>query len=263
MRPTALVTDMSEIAIRTSVADGVARVVLDNPPLNILTRAVLGELRYELTRLAREPDLRVLVLAALGKHFSAGADVAEHVPPLFRDLIPEFVDTVSAIADFPVPSIASVQGRCLGGGFELAAAADLIVAAESALFGQPEIKLGVFPPAACVVLPRRCGRGLAAELLYTGEPIAAAQAREAGLVREVVPDAQLNAAVAALAQRIARHSAAALRLTKQCVREACAGERQALHRAGQVYVDELMATDDAVVGLTAFLEKRAPAWRHQ
>jgi len=254
---------MTEIELRTTVADGIARVMLDHPPLNVLTRGVLAELRQALRRLAEQRDLRVLILGACGKHFSAGADVAEHMPPVFRDLIPEFLETVLAVVDFPIPVIAAVQGRCLGGGFELISAADIIIASEDAMFGHPEIKLAVFPPAACVLLPARCSWGAAAELLYGGEPITAVQAREAGLVRDVVPADRLDATVAALAQRIARHSAVGLRLTKRCVRETWLIQREMLWRAGRIYADDLMATEDAVVGLAAFLEKRQPVWRHE
>ncbi|MBI2071988.1 MAG: enoyl-CoA hydratase/isomerase family protein [Gemmatimonadetes bacterium] len=254
---------MTEIALRTTVADGIARVMLDHPPLNVLTRDVLAELRQALRSLAERRDLRVLILGASGKHFSAGADVAEHMPPVFRDLIPEFLETVLAVVDFPLPVIAAVQGRCLGGGFELISAADIILASEDAIFGHPEIKLGVFPPAACVLLPVRCHWGVAAELLYSGEPIAAAHAREAGLARDVVPLDRLDATVAALAERIARHSAVALRLTKRCLRETWLIQREMLWRAGRIYSEDLMATEDAVVGLAAFLEKRQPVWRHE
>ena len=254
---------MTEIALHTTVADGVARVVLDHPPLNILTRDVLAELRQTLRRLVDQRDLRVLVLAATGKHFSAGADVAEHMPPAFRELIPEFVETVLAIGDFPLPVIAAVQGRCLGGGFELISAADIIIASEDATFGHPEIKLGVFPPAACVLLPIRCVWGVVSEVLYTGEPITAAQARAAGLARDVVPLDRLEATVTALAGRMARHSAVALRLTKRCLRETWLVQREMLWRAGRIYTEDLMATEDAVVGLAAFLEKRQPVWRHE
>jgi cyclohexa-1,5-dienecarbonyl-CoA hydratase len=253
---------MSEIALHVAVADGIGRVTLDNPPLNVLTRGVLAELRQTLRRLAEQRDLRVLLLSAAGKHFSAGADVAEHMPPVFRDLIPEFVETVLSLADFPLPVIAAVQGRCLGGGFELVTGADIILAAEDATFGQPEIKLAVFPPAACVLLPALCHRGTAAELLYTGDPMTACQAHEAGLVREVVAAGELDAAAVALARRIARHSAAALRLTKRCVRDAWVVQRELLFRASRLYVDDLMETDDAVAGLAGFLEKQQPVWRH-
>ncbi len=159
------------MTVTRTLAGGIGRVRLDHPPLNILTREVLARFRSALETLAAEPGLRVLLLSAAGKHFSAGADVREHLPPEHTGLIPEFVETIAALDAFPLPVIAAVQGRCLGGGFELVQAADIVVAAESALFGQPEILLGVLPPAACALLPRRVPRGVAAELIYGGDPI--------------------------------------------------------------------------------------------
>lgn len=247
----------------TPTANGVGQVVLDAPPLNILTRRVLAGLRTELARLQAEPALRVLVLSATGKHFSAGADVGEHLPPEYGELIPEFLETVAALATFPLPTIARVQGRCLGAGFELAQAADLVVAAEGASFGQPEILLGVAPPAACALLPELTSRGVAAEIVFTGDPLPAREAERAGLVWRVVPDAELDKATQELAARIARHSAAALRVTKQMLAAGrLAARRAALREAGDLYTGELMRTHDAVEGLTAFLEKRQPSWSH-
>jgi cyclohexa-1,5-dienecarbonyl-CoA hydratase len=245
------------------VEGGLGRLVLNHPPLNILTREMLASLRGDLASLAAEPSIRVLLLAAEGEHFSAGADVGEHLPPAYQDLIPEFVDTVRALAEFPLPVIAVVRGRCLGGGFELVQAADMIVAAESASFGQPEILLGVLPPAACVLLPDLCPKGIAAQVIYTGESLSAEQALQAGLVVQVVPDAELEQAASSLASRVARHSAAALRIAKRMVRGGRSGDiSRALAEAGRVYCDDLMCTGDAVEGLRAFMEKRRPAWSH-
>lgn len=244
----------------TSVTDGIGRVTVHHPPLNILTRAVLGSVRDAFASLATTPDLRVLLLSAEGKHFSAGADVGEHLPPDFREMIPEFLDTVAAIEAFPLPVIAAVQGRCLGGAFELIQAADIVIAGHGASFGQPEILLGVLPPAACIILPERCAYGHAAELLFTGDPMSAADAHRIGLVQRVVPDDQTEQEAVTLARRIARHSGAALRLTKRALRRTHETE---FARVGSLYIDELMATRDAVEGLEAFQEKRTPAWSHQ
>jgi cyclohexa-1,5-dienecarbonyl-CoA hydratase len=250
--------------VRALLEDGLGRVVLDNPPLNILTRQVLAELRGELDRLAAEPSLRVLLLSAEGKHFSAGADVGEHLPPTHEELIPEFIGTVTAIEGFPLPVVAAVQGRCLGGGFELVMAADVIVASESAVFGQPEIVLGVLPPAACALLPDLCPPGVAAELVFTGDTLTATEAEGAGLVRRVVPDEELDEVALDLARRVSRHSAAALRVGKRMLRGARGSDHAAeLSRAGQLYVEDLMSTQDAVEGLQAFQEKRKPAWSHR
>lgn len=247
----------------TVVEAGIGRSVLDNPPLNILTSDVLRRLEAELRVLADQSDLRVLLLTAAGKHFSAGADVGEHLPPHHLSLIPLFLETVAALDAFPVPVVAAVRGKCLGGAFELIQAADLIVAGEGATFGQPEIVLGVVPPAACVLLPERLPPGLTARVIYSGDQITAAEAERGGLVARVAPDDAVDAVALELAQRIARHSAAALRAAKRSLRGTGAPARHAaLRHAGHVYLHELMETHDAVEGLRAFTEKRQPVWRH-
>lgn len=252
------------MTIRTSVEDGVGRIVLDQPPLNILSQKLLGDLREELATLEADKTLRVLVLSAEGKHFSAGADVGEHLPPAYEQMIPQFIDTVAAIDSFPLPVIAAVKGRCLGGGFELAQAADMIVAGEGAVFGQPEIMLGVLPPAACAVLPDICASGQAAEIVFTGESLSAQEAQQAGLVLRVVPDDRVEVEALDLADKIARHSAASLRVTKRAFRSGLADRRAAaMAEVDKIYVDELMRTEDAVEGLQAFLDKRKPTWKHQ
>lgn len=244
--------------------EGIATLSIANPPLNILTRAVMAGLRESLERLSHVAELRVLLVLAEGKHFSAGADVSEHLPPSFRELIPEVVRTIEAVATFPLPVIAAVRGRCLGGGFELAQACDLIVAGQGASFGQPEIALAVTAPVACVLLPRRIGYGHAAELLFGGESIDAGRALAMGVVQRVVPDADLEECAWALAERIARHSAAALRATKRTLLLTAGDTRaDALRKAGEVYLDELMTCADPVEGLEAFLAKRTPVWRHR
>ena len=239
--------------------NGVARITLDHPPLNILTRHLLGGLRTSLSQLTGDASVRVLLLTATGSHFSAGADVGEHLPPHHLSLIPEFLDTVQALDSFPVPVIAAVRGRCLGGGFELVQPADVIIAGESASFGQPEIRLAVFPPAACVLLPERLPRSIAARVIFTGDSLDAAEAEHHGLVAAVVPDDQVDQKALDLARRIARNSGAALRAAKRSLREA--SHADALRQAGRRYLHELMATHDAVEGLRAFAEKRVPAWR--
>jgi cyclohexa-1,5-dienecarbonyl-CoA hydratase len=256
---------MNEMApLRLVSDDGIAQLTLESPPANILTRSVMRELRAALEGLTADRTLRVLVLGAAGRHFSAGADVGEHLPPEYRVMIPEFLATVACLHAFPVPVIAAVRGRCLGGAFELVQAADMVVAGENAQFGQPEILLGVFPPAACAMLPALAGAQRAAELLFAGDAIGAAVARDWGLVSRVVADDAVDAEALALAQRIARHSAAALRSTKRALR-ACtqAAVTRALDAAGHIYTDDLMQTADAVEGLTAFVEKRQPEWAHR
>ena len=250
--------------VRTEVMEGVAIVTLHRPPVNVLTLALLRELERDLERLAGLSDLRALVLQAEGKHFSAGADVGEHVEPAYRELIPAFLHTLETLASFPLPTIAAVRGRCLGGGFELVQMADIVVAGSSASFGQPEIQLGVTAPAACAVLPRRTSPGTAAEILFTGEPMDAARALACGIAQRVVPDERVEEEARAIARRCAGMSGAALRATKRTLRAAAVLPRgEAFGVAASIYMDELMRTADANEGLGAFLEKRAPVWRHR
>lgn len=250
--------------VTTAMSDGVGRLVVNNPPMNILTRAVLGGLREGLSTLEADAELRVVLLTAQGKHFSVGADVGEHLAPHYQDMIPEFIDTVKALLAFPLPIVAGVRGRCLGAGFEIATVADIVVAGEGASFGQPEIMLGVLPPAACAVLPELCPWGVAADLVLTGDSIEAAEAHRVGIVRSVVADEMVDQAAMELAKRIARHSAAALRLAKRALR---LGRSQRLERAldgaSALYTGELMHTADAVEGLQGFIEKRRPTWKHR
>jgi len=250
--------------IESTIAEaGIGRIVLDHPPLNILTGDVLRRLKAELQALEGQSDLRVLLLTAAGPHFSAGADVGEHLPPHHLSLIPLFLETVAALDAFPVPTVAAVQGKCLGGAFELIQAADLIIAGEGASFGQPEIALGVFPPAACVLLPERLPAAFVSRVIYQGESITAADALQGGLLARVVAEASLGDAALEEARRLARHSAVALRGAKRVLRGARGVARAAaLRDAGHLYLHELMETHDAVEGLRAFTEKRRPVWRH-
>lgn len=254
---------MSDMTVSIDADGGLARVTLANPPRNILTRATLADLREALERFAAEPALRALLLAAEGPNFSAGADVGEHLPPQHEALLGEFIQTIRAIDQFPLPVVAAVRGLCLGAGFELVLAADIVLAAESARFGQPEILLGVFPPAACAYLPEWLPRGAAAQLVFTGDAMDAAEARRLGLVLDVVPDPVLTEAALALTERITRHSAPAVRAAKAALGFGRAPRCGALRQAGRIYLDKLMRAEDPVEGLHAFLEKRTPAWSHR
>ncbi len=254
---------MTAPLVHTFHENGIARITIDHPPLNILTRGLLAEFRDQVALLEGEETLRALIVDAAGKHFSAGADVAEHLPPECDAMIPEFAETMRAVHTFPTPVIAAVQGKCLGGGCELAIAADLIVAADSAVFGQPEIMLGVLPPAACALLPGRLPAGMLTEVVLTGDPVAAKEWHRVGLVNRLVSNGEVAASALDLAERIARHSAAAVRAGKRMLREGAGDRSDALARTAERYLDDLMATHDAEEGLRAFLEKREPSWTHR
>jgi len=252
---------MSYQYLHLTVADGVARLTLDRPPLNVITIAVMRELQAALDALATEPGLHALVFAGAGRAFSAGVDVGEHLGATHTAMLAEFHAVFERLAALAVPTVAVVHGRALGGGCELAAFCDFVLAADTAELGFPEIRLGVFPPVAAAVLPPWLGARALLRLVLTGEVISAAEAERLGLVTRVVPAAELEAATDALLGRLRGLSAAALRATRRAMWAAEGGWRARLARAEAIYREELMATHDATEGLTAFLEKRQPVWQ--
>jgi enoyl-CoA hydratase len=199
---------MSTDRIRVAVADGVGVLTLDNPPMNLVTLALAGELDAALTRLAVETDVRVLVVTGAGEHaFCAGSDIKEF-GAVADDVVGKKLGAENAafsrLAAFPKPTIAAVDGVAFGGSLELAVCCDLLVAGAEARLALPEVKLGVFPGSGGTIrVPRRIGEGRAKQLMFTGEPIDAATALAWGLVNQVVPRGQALAAARALAADLA------------------------------------------------------------
>jgi len=248
--------------VRLEVADGVATLTLDRPPVNVITLAVMAELQAALDALREAPALRAVVFRGAGRVFSAGVDVGEHLPPTHEAMLREFHAVFERLEGLALPTVAVVHGAALGGACELVGCCDFVVAAESARFGFPEITLGVFPPVAAAVLPARLGARAVARLVLSGEVVDAREARRLGLVDTVVADSELEAAVARLLGRLRGLSAAALRAARRALWAGEGGWRGRLAAAERIYREELMATRDATEGLRAFLEKRAPVWHH-
>ena len=204
-------------------AGGAGRLTLKRPPLNILNIAMLRELSDALDAAGGDTSLRVLVLRAEGTLFSAGVDVADHTADKVDEMIPLFGRVCAKLADFPAPTIAALHGHALGGGCELALCCDLVVAADTARLGQPEIKLATIAPVAAIRLTDFTGYRRAAELLFVGDAISAADAERIGLVNRVAPAAELDEAVNRLADQLLALSAPALRYCKRALRLGRAG----------------------------------------
>ncbi|MFI5413445.1 MAG: enoyl-CoA hydratase/isomerase family protein [Candidatus Lutacidiplasmatales archaeon] len=240
--------------------DGRATVSWERGPANVFDIALLEEL----TRVLVRDEVRgahVVVLRGGGKSWSGGLSVEDHLKPRVHAMFEAFHKTLSTLWNLPVPTIAQVHGRCLGGGLELVMACDLAIAAEGATFGQPEIRLGVFPPFGAATYARLLGSREAAELLFLGTPLDARRAASAGIVNRVVPDDQLDASVALTAQTLCSHRREALRLLKRVLRKAEVDPWTPLAFAEHTYLDELMGREESEEGLRAFLEKRAPVWK--
>jgi cyclohexa-1,5-dienecarbonyl-CoA hydratase len=239
------------------------RLTLDAPPGNVLDAEMMDGLIDALERHRPSPDLKGLLLEGAGEHFCYGASIPEHTPDRVAGMLRRFHRLVRGLFSVAVPTLASVQGRCLGGGLELAACCSFLFAAPGALFGQPEIRLGVFAPAASVLLPWRLGGGRALDLCVSGRSVGAAEALQMGLLHRIDPDPG-KAAEEFFLEGLAPRSAAALRFAERAVREGFLPELEArLEAVETLYLDELMATEDAVEGIAAFLQKRPPRFRNR
>ncbi len=250
----------SPTAITLDITEGVAWITLNRPPLNILTLDIIRELDSAFSKIAEQTYLKAAVLAANGKAFCAGVDVADHTPDRVEPMIREFGQLITQLRTLPMPTIALVQGAALGGGCELAIACDQVLAAESAKFGQPEIKLGVFPPIAAALFPQLIGHQQTARLLFSGETINAAEAVRLGLVTYLAADDDLQATLDHLLTQYRNMSAAALRITKRAILYGNDLGVTALREIEDLYLRDLMGTADAHEGIQAFIEKRQPIW---
>lgn len=255
---------MSQGQVRVSTEAGLARVTLDRPPLNVLTIAMMRELAAALGTAATDSAVRVIRIDGEGRAFSAGVDVGEHLDEHLVPMMDALDALFRAFETVPQPVVAVVHGACLGGGLEVASGCDLCVASETATFGQPEIKLGVFAPPATVLLPRLIGERAAAGLLLTGEPVDAQEAKRLGIVTALLPAEGFAQAAEAWVARLTAMSGPGLRAAKRALVEQRDRPARAAHeRLHRIYLDELMTTEDAHEGLRAFLDKRPPVWRHR
>jgi cyclohexa-1,5-dienecarbonyl-CoA hydratase len=239
------------------------RLRLARPKANIVDAAMIAALRGALAAHAGGASLRGVLLEAQGPHFSFGASVEEHLPASCGPMLAGLHALIVAMLEFPAPILVAVRGQCLGGGLELALAGSFIFAAPDAQLGQPEMKLGVFAPAASVLLPYRVGAAVAEDLLLSGRTLDAAEARAVGLVHTVADD-PVAAALAWFDTHLAPKSAASIRFALRAARLARLDAiRTGLAAVERLYLQGLMNTRDANEGLAAFLARRAPAWEHQ
>jgi cyclohexa-1,5-dienecarbonyl-CoA hydratase len=241
------------------------RLRLSRPKANVLDAEMIGALSEALAAAAApaagEPALRGVLLDAEGPHFSFGASVEEHLPATFRSMLSSLHALVLRMLDHPVPILVAIRGQCLGGGLEVAMAGHVLFATADAKLGQPEIVLGVFPPAASALLPERVGRAAAEDLLLSGRSIDGREAARIGLVTATADDPEA-AALAWFDAHVAKHSAAALRLALRATRgDLVERVRTKVAALEALYASELMTTHDAVEGLEAFLAKRPPSWQ--
>jgi enoyl-CoA hydratase len=257
------VTDEPLVLVERDDERRVALVRLNRPKqLNALNGPTMDALCEALEKLDRDDGIRVLVVTGSERAFAAGADIGEMAGASPIDmLVTNRIAQWDRVRRISKPVIAAVSGWCLGGGCELAMALDLIVASESARFGQPEIKIGVIPGAGGTQrLPRAIGKSKAMEMILTGEPITAAEAERIGLVSRVLPDELLVEDALSLAAEIAKRAPLALRMAKESVNAAYEMSLTdgLAHERRLFYL--LFASDDQKEGMAAFMEKREPGF---
>lgn len=251
-------------SILRAIEGGVARITLNLPPLNIIDIPMLGEIQSALARIQSEKEVKVLVIDHQGKAFSAGVSIRDHTPDKVSEMIEKFHGVFRLLHSLALPTLALVDGMALGGGCELATFCDMVIASERATFGQPEIKVGVFPPVAAVVFPQLIGRNRALELLLTGDVVDAAEAKALGLINKVFPTQEFRQRADEFIGKLTSLSAPVLKLTKRAVDRALyANLRDGLASVEELYLGELMKTEDAREGLNAYLEKRKPTWKNR
>lgn len=241
--------------------DKLLRLRLSRPKANIVDAAMIAALQSALGEHLSNPHLRAVLLDAEGPHFSFGASVDEHLPESCAEMLHSLHALILKMVESDVPILVAVRGQCLGGGLEVAAAGHLIFAAPGAMLGQPEIKLAVFAPAASCLLPARIGQALAEDLLYSGRSIGAEEAHRIGLVN-VVDEEPEQAALKYFNDYLAPVSASSLRFAVRAARLTVNESiKSKLAAVEKMYLEELMASHDAVEGLTAFIAKRPAVWK--
>jgi len=244
-------------------AEGVAKITINRPPLNVLNIEALMELNMALEKARDDTDVRVIVITGVGdRAFSAGLDIKDHFPERIDTALNTFNRVFHLLASVDKPTLAVVQGFALGGGCELASGCDMIIASDKAQFGQPEISVGAMPSVATVLLPRLVGRKKAFELILTGDVIDAAEAKRIGLVNHVVSPEKLEEASKELIDKLKDKSPVVVKLTRMALYQTIDLDfKNALDSVTDIYLNLLIRTEDAVEGLKAFLEKRKPQWK--
>ncbi len=239
------------------------RLRLSRPKANIVDAEMIGSLSAALDKHLGSAKLSAVLLDAEGPHFSFGASVAEHMPDQCEAMLKSLHALITQMLDCPVPILVAIQGQCLGGGLEVALAGNLLFAQPNAMLGQPEIKLAVFAPAASCLLPERIGQSQAEDLLFSGRSIDGNEALRIGLVNALSDD-PAAAAEAYFDQHLASSSASSLRFAVKAVSfDSVERIKNKLATVEALYLQELMATHDAVEGLQAFVGKRAANWEHR
>jgi len=258
------VQDLAYQYVKLEIADNVAWLTMNRPPYNVLTADMMLEMARAIGELHAERSVRVIVLQAAKEctAFSAGVAVEDSRPERAFQTLEAMQAVFSNFLETAKPVVTVVNGPAIGGGCELAALGDIIIATPKARFAQPEVRLGVFPPMAAVILPHVIGHKRALEMIFTGEPLNAQEAQRLGLVSRVVPQEKLAEELKAILTKLSEQSAPVLEMAKRVLYDTIGLPLPAaMKRSADIYLNQLMDLEDAQEGLRAAIEKRKPVWQ--
>src|ERR1700688_2701075 len=250
--------------VKFRIEDSVARLTLNRPDHNLLNEAMLREIADGIVFAGERDDVKLIAIDSACKVFSGGVDIGEYTAQRVYQMLDAFQAAFAAILETSKPVLCVVNGPAIGGGAELAAFGDLVVATPRARFAQPEITIGVFPPLASTILPFLVGPKLALELVLLGDPVTAERALELGMVNRLVPEAQLESTVSELCARITSHSGPVLTMAKRAILGGMGlSLRGSLKNSMGIFLNELYRLEDSQEGLRALVEKRKPNWKNR
>ncbi len=254
---------MEKIKLEYTHNHSVANITFDDGKGNVMDHIMIEEIQSVLNDIKSDNSLKLIVFQGAGNHFSFGASVEEHQKDFAAAMLHEFHNLFYTLRDIGIPTAAKISGQCLGGGLEFAAMCNIMFADKTAKMGQPEILLGVFAPAASVIIPEKIGYARSDELLITGRTIGAEEALNMGLVNQLFENKEeMNVGLNAwIEQHILPKSATSLRYGVKAARIRFNHIlTNFLPQVEAIYVNDLMETQDANEGVAAFLEKRKPEW---
>jgi cyclohexa-1,5-dienecarbonyl-CoA hydratase len=250
--------------LKVRLEGSVARMTLNRPEHNLLNEPMLREMADAIDLVGQKDEIKLIVLDSACKIFCGGIEVGEYTSQRVFQMLDAFHSAFSGILETAKPVVCVVNGPAIGGGAELAAFGDLVIATPKARFAQPEISIGVFPPLASTILPYLVGPKTALELVLTGEPVTAERALEMGLVNRLVPEAQLEKAVNELIARITSHSGPVLTMAKKAILSGMGlSLKDGLKQSMNIFLNELYRLEDSQEGLHALVEKRKPNWKNR
>lgn len=250
--------------VKFRVEGAVARLTLNRPEHNLLNERMLSEIAAGINSVGDRRDVKLIALDSAGKEFCGGIELGEYTQRRVFQLLDAFHNAFSAMLDTSKPVLVVVNGPAFGGGAELAALGDLVIATPRARFAQPEIKLGVFPPLAAAILPYILGPKLALELVLTGEVMTAERAHDLGLVNWLVSEKEVEGKIADVIAKVTAQSGPVLTMAKKAILGSLGQSlREGVSSSMKVFLNELGELEDSQEGLRALVEKRAPNWKNR